>query len=306
MTTSRIAVVLSTYNGEKYLAEQLESILAQEEADVELLIRDDGSHDSTVQLVRDFTSRHPNVRCIVGANKGVTHSFLTALEKANSDCEFFAFADQDDVWNPRKLANAVETLRGAADPSLPLLYCSKLELVDETLGHLAFTPTWRNISFENALFQNVVCGCTIVMNGPARNLVLRSDVTRNILMHDWWCYLAVSAFGHIMYDHRSGIKYRQHGNNYVGSRTSLVARIRRRCKHTLNGLHGRFPSEQNNLFLKLYGKKLPDEKRRFAEMTLAAKYSLRKRITLASSDEIRMQTAVENFFTRVRILLNRF
>jgi hypothetical protein len=151
-----------------------------------------------------------------------------------------------------------------------------------------------------------VTGCTIVMNRPARDLVMRGGVMRNILIHDWWCYLAVSAFGHVMYDERSAIKYRQHGNNQVSAQMSLPGRIRSRYKRTFKGLNGRFPSEQNDLFLKLYGPDLADDKRRFAEMTLAAKGSLRKRITLASSHEIRMQTGIENFLTRIGILLNRF
>lgn len=306
MAVCRIAVILSTYNGEKYLAEQIESILAQDDADVSLLIRDDGSHDSTVALVRDFASRHPNIRCMTGPNKGITESFLMALNEADPRCQFFAFSDQDDVWDRRKLANAVETLRSTADPTLPLLYCSRLEVVDENLAHLAYTRPLRDIGFKNALFQNVVSGCTIVMNRAARDLVLRGGTAQSILMHDWWCYLAVSAFGKVLYDDRPGIKYRQHANNQLGSKTRLLERILWRCERTLNGLNGRFPSEQNDFFLRLYGKDLPDDKRCFAEMTLAAKRSLHKRITLASSREILMQSTKESFITRLGILLNKF
>lgn len=306
MIASQIAVILSTYNGEKYLAEQLESIVDQDDVDVKLLIRDDGSRDSTVAMVRDFASRHPNVRWVAGANMGVTGSFFTALKEADSDCEFFAFADQDDVWDRRKLAHAVERLKSVADPSVPLLYCSQVELVDERLAHLRFGRMLREISFKNALFQNVVAGCTVVMNHRARDLILRPAITRDILLHDWWCYLAISALGWILYDDRPAIKYRQHGNNVVGSQTTLMGRIVGRYERTLHGLHGRFPSEQNELFLKLYGEELTEEQRRFAEMTLAAKRSLRKRLTLASSTEIRMQTAVEDVCARLGILLNRF
>ncbi len=306
MIPSRVAVVLSTYNGEKYLAEQLESIVGQDNVEVKLLIRDDGSRDSTVAIVRDFASRHANVRLTAGANKGVTESFLSALKEADSDCDFFAFADQDDVWDRRKLANAVERLTSVGDPSAPLLYCSQVELVDARLAHLRFGRMLREISFRNALFQNIVAGCTIVMNHRARDLIVRPSITRDILIHDWWCYLAISALGRILYDDRPTIKYRQHGNNVVGSQTTLMGRIVGRYERTLHGLHGRFPSEQNELFLKLYGEELSEEQRRFAEWTLAAKRSLRKRLTLASSRQIRMQTAVEDLCVRLGILLNRF
>ncbi|WP_118185509.1 glycosyltransferase family 2 protein [Paraburkholderia phosphatilytica] len=306
MPLSQIAVVLSAYNGQQYLAEQVNSILAQEDVDVRLLIRDDGSRDAAVEWTRELASHHPKVSFVAGANKGITGSFLAALEQADPACEFFAFSDQDDVWYPRKLANAVETLRSAPDPDSPLLYCSKLELVDEKLGHLAYTKTWRNISFKNAWFQNVVCGCTIVMNRAARQLVLRGTATDSILMHDWWCYLAVSAFGHVLYDDRPSIMYRQHGNNYIGAEASLPARARRRLIRTLNGVYGRFPSEQNDFFMEVYGQELTEDMRRFAEKAIDARRSLLKRFALAWSREISMQTRIEDIFTRLGILLNRY
>lgn len=307
MVKDRVAVILSTYNGEKYLVEQLESILAQEAVEVSLLVRDDGSRDSTMSIVRDFALRYGNVQWIAGVNRGVAGSFMTALEQADCPCDYFAFSDQDDVWEPRKLANAVEVLRVAGDTQLPLLYCSKLEVVDENLRHIAFTrKLFRDIGFKNALFQNIVTGCTVVMNRPARDLVIAAGAMRNILIHDWWCYLAVSAFGKVIFDDRSAIKYRQHGHNQVGARMSFLGRIRSRYDRTFKGLNGRFPSEQNRLFLELYGQSLSGDKRRFMELTLAAKRSLRRRITLASSSDILMQTRLENFLTRVGILLNRF
>jgi glycosyltransferase involved in cell wall biosynthesis len=307
MLRDRVTVILSTYNGEKYLAEQLDSILSQDDVDVTLLIRDDGSRDSTLSILRDFASRHENVQWIAGDNRGVAGSFLTALKQADSSSDYFGFSDQDDVWEPRKLANAVEALRAEGDSDLPLLYCSKLEIVDESLRHIGFTKRlFRDISFKNALFQNIVYGCTGVMNRSARDLVISTDSVRDILMHDWWCYLAVSAFGRVIFDDRSAIKYRQHGNNQVGACTSILGRIMMRYKRTFRGLNGRFPSEQNSLFLALYGQRLSGDKRRFMELTLGAKRSLRRRIELASSSEIVMQNRLDNVLTRVGILLNRF
>jgi glycosyltransferase involved in cell wall biosynthesis len=307
MLENRVTVILSTYNGEKYLADQLDSILSQEGVEVTLLIRDDGSRDSTLTILRDFASRRENVQWIAGDNRGVAGSFLIALKQADSSSNFFAFSDQDDVWEPRKLANAVEALRAEGDTNLPLLYCSKLEIVDESLRHIGFTKRlFRDISFKNAVFQNIVYGCTGVMNRSARDLVVSTESVREILMHDWWCYLAVSAFGRVIFDDRSGIKYRQHGNNQIGARTSILGRIRMRCERTFRGLNGRFPSEQNSLFLAIYGQRLSGDKRRFMERTLGAKRSLRQRIELAASSEIVMQNRLDNFFTRVGILLNRF
>jgi glycosyltransferase involved in cell wall biosynthesis len=307
MLKDRVTVILSTYNGEKYLAEQLDSILSQDDVDVTLLIRDDGSRDSTLSILRDFASRYENVQWIAGDKRGVAGSFLTALKQADSSSDYFAFSDQDDVWEPRKLANAVAALRAVGNSDLPLLYCSKLEIVDENLRHIGFTKSpFRDISFKNALFQNIVYGCTGVMNRKARELVIPPESVREILMHDWWCYLAVSAFGRVIFDDRSAIRYRQHGNNQVGAQISLLGRIRVRYKRAFRGLNGRFPSEQNSLFLALHGQRLSGEKRRFMELTLGAKRSLRQRILLACSREILMQHRLDNVLTRVTILLNRF
>ena len=307
MLKDRVTVILSTYNGEKYLAEQLESILSQEDVDVTLLIRDDGSRDSTIPLLREFAARYDNVRWIAGDNSGVAGSFLTALKEADGSCDYFAFSDQDDVWEPRKLANAVQALRAQNDVHLPMLYCSKLEIVDERLQHIGFTKAlFRDIGFKNALFQNIVYGCTGVMNRAARDLLNSTESLGKILMHDWWCYLVVSAFGLVIFDDRSAIKYRQHGRNQVGARTSLFGRLGMRYERAFKGVNGRFPSEQNRLFLTLYGQFLSVDKRRFMERTLGAKRSLRRRIELASSSEIVMQHRLDNVFTRVMILFNRF
>jgi glycosyltransferase involved in cell wall biosynthesis len=306
MVANRVAVVLSTYNGEKYVGEQINSILAQRDVEVTLLVRDDGSRDATVALVREFEARHSNVRCVSGANQGVTRSFLSALESADPSCDYFAFSDQDDLWSANKLPRALEAIRAEADPGKPLLYCSKLELVDETLDHIAFTRSWRHIGFQNALFQNIVTGCTVVMNKTARELVLRGDRREDILIHDWWCYLVISAFGKIVYDDRSSIKYRQHGGNQVGMQSSLTGRVKSRLKRTVNGLNGRFPSEQNRFFLLVHGPQLSSVQRSLLESALAAKSSFFKRIVLAFSRKIRAQTGTENISIRLGILLNKF
>jgi glycosyltransferase involved in cell wall biosynthesis len=307
MIKDRVAVVLSSYNGERYLAEQLESIVSQEGVDVTLLVRDDGSRDSSTSIVEAFASRYDNVKLIRGDNRGVTGSFFAALAQAENTSDYFAFSDQDDVWEQGKLAKGVAALRAERDTSVPSLYFSKLEVVDEQLRHIAYTRRiFRDISFKNALFQNIVTGCTVVMNRPARDIVLSAGQADSILIHDWWCYLAISALGRVIFDDKSAIKYRQHGRNQVGARMSFFGRVRSRYERTFRGLNGRFPSEQNKLFLDLYGQRLSDEQRRFMEFTLAAKRRLRHRITLAWSSEILMQTRLENALTRVGILLNRF
>ena len=131
----KVVVLLSSYNGAKYLAEQIELILAQTWTDLTLVIRDDGSNDFSWQVLQAWRN-HPRVRISRGANIGVTASFLTLLRQCGGDVDFVGFADQDDVWLPDKVERAVVTLRQQPQ-TMPALYCARSVIVDQELGRSA-------------------------------------------------------------------------------------------------------------------------------------------------------------------------
>ena len=133
MNTKSVQVVMSTYNGEKYLKEQIDSILSQEGVDVRLYIRDDGSSDRTTDILASY-QEHKNVKIEKGNNLGFAKSFLTALDECD-EADYYAFSDQDDVWEKDKLSTAIEILEEESQ-STPLLYCSALQRVDENLNPL--------------------------------------------------------------------------------------------------------------------------------------------------------------------------
>ncbi len=233
---AQVAILLSTYNGEQFLTDQLESLLRQTLADWVLYWRDDGSTDGTVGIMRCFMAGAGAGRCHAvsrpSGRLGPTGSFMELLRvavAADEDVGALAFADQDDVWLPEKLELAVTALH--CDPQ-PTLYCSRQILVDEALHHIGLSAMPRRpLRFPAALTQNVATGCTIVLNPAAARLVAGSHPP-SATLHDWWSYLVVSANGgRLVADATPTVLYRQHRGNAVGAPASMrrraVAALRR-------------------------------------------------------------------------------
>jgi glycosyltransferase involved in cell wall biosynthesis len=224
--SSQSAILLSTYNGECYLAALLESLAAQRHRDWVLYWRDDGSTDGTIATVRAWGAAHEQRLIPVTephGNLGVTRSFMTLLHAA-ADHPQVAFADQDDVWLPEKLAWAVEALE-AAPAQTPALYCARQILVDRTLTRIGLSASLDGpAGFPASLTQNIATGNTVVLNAAAVALVAASEPPAKT-WHDWWCYLMVTAAGgRVIRDDRGVILYRQHSDNVVGAPISAPRR----------------------------------------------------------------------------------
>jgi glycosyltransferase involved in cell wall biosynthesis len=226
----RVAILLSTYNGARFLREQLDSLLAQTHDSWTLYWRDDGSQDHTIRLLEAFTRLAGQGRCVrvdaAGGRLRPTASFMTLLRAASKglgDGDLVAFADQDDVWLPHKLARGAAAL--AAHEPQPALYCARQILVDANLRPLGISRGLRRSTrFPAALTQNVTTGCTIMLNRQAVDL-LAASAPPSITLHDWWCYLVVTAFGgQVLDDAEPVVLYRQHGGNLVGAPRSMWAR----------------------------------------------------------------------------------
>jgi hypothetical protein len=221
----RVTILLSTYNGERYLAEQLASLKAQSYDNWRLLWRDDGSADTTVAMMRAFSDEMGSQRCAElqdsGPHYGAAHSFLALLRAAAAE-PFIAFADQDDVWLPDKLRNAVAKLGGAgADP---VLYCARQFLVNHALRNHRLSVAHQPAGFPACLTQNIANGNTVVMNAAAAALVV-SVAAPVATVHDWWSYIVVSAFGgKVIFDPEPQVLYRLHKHNMIGRARPMPAR----------------------------------------------------------------------------------
>jgi len=219
-----ITILLSTFNGGKFLREQLDSFIRQSYENWTLFWRDDGSSDETVDIMRGFTAEIGANRCVEspssGPHLGATPSFLRLLAET-SDAASVAFADQDDVWLPEKLRHAAAHV----GVSTPVLYCARQFLVDENLGNVRLSAAHCHLpEFPASLTQNIANGNTLVMNRAAATLVASMGCPEGTV-HDWWSYIVVSACGGVVfYDPRPGVLYRLHKNNLIGSARPLPGR----------------------------------------------------------------------------------
>lgn len=218
-----VAIIMSTYNGASYLPEQLDSLLTQEGVDVKIFIRDDGSTDGTHEVLKSYIEKCSNI-CFVNAqnceNIGVKDSFLSLLEWAinqEPEIQYFAFADQDDVWKKEKLAAALSLMNEAmVDRNEMQMYFSNKTIVDKDLqlvreDHLTYFGDYFDL-----FWHAVAYGCTMVINRP---MALLSTAHRpsSLFIHDSWIYrLAILCGARIIFDERSFILYRQHGDNSCG------------------------------------------------------------------------------------------
>ena len=238
-----VAILLSTYNGAKFLPEQLDSFERQTCRNWIVVWRDDGSTDGTREIMRGFHARVGGARCREapdsGVHLGAAASFLSLLTQTRAsdaavilpeycapgtiESLVIAFADQDDVWMPGKLARALPHLTQAGENAL--LYCARQYLVDERLQgcQLSILPGNRP-SFPASLTQNIVHGNTMVMNRLAADLVARIPGPPGTV-HDWWSYIVISACGgRVLIDPEPVVLYRQHEGNLIGSPPSTLAR----------------------------------------------------------------------------------
>lgn len=214
----RVVVLMSTYQGARYVVEQLRSILDQLPPGGRIVVRDDGSTDGTPDTI--LALNDGRITLTRGPNIGFARSFLNLLAEAPEDTDMVMLADQDDVWLPHKIQRAWDHLAPLA--GVPALYCSRLQLVDAQLRPIGLTPLRkRPPSFENALAENIVTGCTAAMNPHSVRLVHQCGDPGLIHFHDWWCYLVVAAFGRVVYDPEPTVLYRQHGGNVIGMGSGL-------------------------------------------------------------------------------------
>lgn len=221
----KVAVLMSTYNGEKYIKEQIDSILVQESVEVVLMIRDDGSSDRTIEIIKEYQKDNDNIKLSIGKNVGVGNSFMQLVYDAGDEYAYYAFADQDDVWLPRKLIHAVIKIENYEKPAL---YASNQILVNSELKKIGMRySTKPDTSFRQTMCQNKVTGCTMVWNKKLQNLLINSArrPTAKLLrmrIHDVWVAMVADVAGEIVYDHKGYILYRQHENNVVGVRKSNI------------------------------------------------------------------------------------
>ncbi len=226
----KVAILLCTYHGQHYLAEQLDSFTAQTHSNWEVWASDDGSEDDTHAILEAYQQKWPPGRLSIhfGPAEGFAANFLSLTCKASIEADYYAYSDQDDVWESDKLEQAVRWLQTVPE-NIPALYCSRTRLVDAENNQIGLSPLFtKPPSFANALMQNVGGGNTMVFNNAARALLSEAGEDTPVITHDWWAYIVVTGCGgKVFYDSYPSLRYRQHDGNLVGMNATWAARFKR-------------------------------------------------------------------------------
>ncbi|MFP3125530.1 glycosyltransferase family 2 protein [Ectobacillus funiculus] len=303
----KVQILLSTYNGEKYIRQQLDSLLGQDYTNISILIRDDGSKDETVSIVEAYSKKHNNITLIKGENKGVISSFFELILHASPDASYYAFCDQDDFWKPTKVSRAVSLL-GKEDTRTPLLYFSRLDIVDEQLQllkHSQIPP--QGAGLENALIQNIATGCTIVFNRTMRELFqAHTPRIEMVTMHDAWFYLLGTAFGKVIYDEQSHLLYRQHSSNTLGMADSKLKSALVRYKTFKKKGHQKPYTTQTAEFYRLFEGELQDHQKKLIHDFLYKRQSLLGRISYAVSTPLYRQNERDTLIFKLLYALDNY
>lgn len=263
-----VAVLMSTYNGEQYIREQIDSILNQKDVKVYLLIRDDGSMDNTPLICKEYIDEYSNINFYQENNIGVGKSFMELLKVAPK-VDYYAFADQDDVWLEDKLIRAIVNIKSIKEKyDKPVLYTSNQVLVDRNLNPygMRFAKKPRH-DLTQEVVSNSLSGCTMVMDLSLRNIIIDKknkpqDYFLNTRLHDTWVMIVANIVGVIIYDDDSRILYRQHERNVVGVKTlSFMQKIKDKYTRLTSGKFRGNRSRLASFILSCFKKQLTIEQK---------------------------------------------
>ncbi len=273
----KISILLATYNGEAYVHQQVNSILRQSYQNFVIIASDDGSSDATKMILHDYQTKYPGKVILLEDHVpfySARDNFFYLMECCPDG--YAMFCDQDDVWETEKIEktlNVMCELEEKGSQSDPHLVFTDLEVVDANLRTIArsfmrFSKIdGKRTILRNLLIQNVVTGCTVMMNGALRTSALRCVDRTAVLMHDWWIALVAAVFGQIAFIDETTVKYRQHGSNTIGAKKYLnnpkllLTRIfQSNIKQSIKGT-----TFQARAFLKTYGSIMQPQDRKLLE-----------------------------------------
>ncbi len=225
-----ILVLLSTYNGEAYIKEQLDSLFSQKDVEVSVLVRDDGSSDGTHQILDSFKDRF-SLEWYKGEHFGVQKSYMELMEMAESkDFDYFAFCDQDDVWDEDKLSVGLRRVRRCEERwglDVPILYYSGQHLVDKNLNLIEEHILKRHRTNYARFLVNDAAGCTEVFNRRLLDIAVQYEPGYMLTVDTWILKICLAVGGKMIVDPEAHLSYRQHGNNTVGVKRDIISKIRK-------------------------------------------------------------------------------
>jgi glycosyltransferase involved in cell wall biosynthesis len=304
MSEIRVVVVLATFNGAKYLHEQLESLARQDLPPDLVVLRDDGSVDDTVAIAVSWSVK-VNIKLQVvptSMRLGAARSFLFALSQS-PEAEIYLFCDQDDVWRSNKISRAFSLLN-SVDSRSPHLIATSLQITDSHLHVFGQSETPRVLSFSSAVCENVLTGCTMAINLPLKNLLAR-ELPAHLQMHDWWCYLLATATGGVTFDSVPTVLYRQHSENAIGVEAQGFKLLWRRLVRYF-GNNDKVRSRQLAEFSRIHRKDISFNAASLLDPLIQMQSSIWTRLLTSLTVPIVRQSRLNEIATRLSILSNRF
>ncbi|MGI6220127.1 MAG: glycosyltransferase family 2 protein [Bacteroidaceae bacterium] len=296
-----ICILLSTYNGEKYLEAQLDSLLKQENVELHIIVRDDGSSDNTQTILSSWQNKEL-LKWYSGENKGSAYSFLDLLYNA-PDADYYAFCDQDDIWLPEKLKIATDNLTGHEDE--PALYISETTLVDKNLNKINSKGRHFSHTFGETFLRNPATGCTMVFNKKLCDIV-KGYIPDYLYMHDGWVYkICIMLKGYIFHDKQSYILYRQHESNVVGGQNSLLKKIKRRFRALISNKEGIRYLTMCELY-KGFSYIIPKDNLILLEKCIRYKNSFISRLKFMTCSQFSTPNKETCFYFRLAVLLKKY
>lgn len=304
---ARVAILLCTYHGQDYLAEQLESYAVQQHRNWVVYASDDGSRDDTCSILERFQRRWGMQRLSIrrGPSAGFAANFLSLTCARDVTADYYAYSDQDDIWAPDKLRRALQLL-ASVSPEVPALYCSRTELVDAQNNSIGTSPLFsKPPGFANALMQNLGGGNTMVFNQAARELLCQAGADVEVVTHDWWAYLVVSGCGgRVFYDSRPSLRYRQHGGNLVGTNSSWAARLVR-MRMLMEGHFRNWNDRNLRALQRLEDRLTPDNREILQRFSAAREQPLTARLRGLKESGVYRQTLLGNLGLLAAAIFNK-
>lgn len=284
LNLKNITVLLATYNGEKYIKEQIDSIFDQDyEGDIQILARDDSSKDHTMDILKDYAETQ-NLTVLQGKGEGAFQNFYALIKEAG-DSDYYAYSDQDDVWLKDKLSTAVSQI---GETNVPTIYFSKNTIVNENLEPIDGRMDNNDFSHINDLpiviIRNICQGNTCVFNRAMMHELKKATINFDF-PHDWWTYLVcLSVNGQVIFDAKSHLLYRQTTNNVIGSRKGILFRFKRRLM-IMTGKKNHMVEKACQTIIKTYYKELSLTNLRSLERVAQYRRSSKDRMNLLFSHE---------------------
>ena len=296
-----VQVLMSSYNGEKYIKEQIESILNQKNVNIKLLIRDDGSSDNTLEILREYQKRN-NISIIYGKNLGYKKSFLTLVD-FSEEADYYAFSDQDDVWLDDKIYSGIKKIEKQGN-NKPMLYCSALQRVNERL-YPEKTQKFNKLKLDvySQLVRERLAGCTFVFNKRLKNLIKGSSSLDLNYPHDSWTILVCySCGGQVVFDDTPHILFRRYGTNTSVDGGGLIKRLRHEFRYFRKYKDQRYDTVR----LLLRFRKNDIQEKKFLYKITNYKKSFGNTIKLAFDKRLDCGMKIPNIINRVVIICRCF